>query len=105
MLFKIAGIVQSQSIQTPMIIGALAGAIFSFILSFKGLGLAPIAFGIGMYVPQALSISLFMGGLIRAWSDARKRTDNDRLTAAGLIAGESLIGVTLTLIQFLKTIL
>jgi len=101
----IAGTIKSQSIQTPMIIGVVTGAILSFALSFKNLGLSPIAFGIGMYVPQSLSISLFLGGLVRAWSDSKKRTDDDRLTAAGLIAGESLVGVILTITQFIKTIL
>ena len=101
----IAGIVKSQSIRPSMIIGVIIGAILSFILSFKDIGLAPIAFGIGLYVPFSLSFSLFIGGLVRFWSDKNRRTDDDRLTAAGLIAGESLIGVILTLISFAKTLL
>lgn len=96
----IAGIIEAQAIPQTMLIGIALGAAASFVLSFYKLGLAPIAFGIGMYVPFSLSLSLFIGGMIRLWSDRRKQTERSRLAAAGLIAGESLIAVALTLISF-----
>ena len=101
----IAAIVKTQTVPPSMLIGIVLGGLAAVGLSFFKLGLAPIVFGIGMYVPFSLSLSLFLGGAIRLWSDYKKRTETNRLIAAGLIAGESLVGVLLTLISFVKNLL
>ena len=101
----IAAIVKTQTIPSSMFIGIALGGLASFVLSSLKLGLSPIVFGIGMYVPFSLSLSLFLGGMVRVWSDYKKRTEANRLLAGGLIAGESLVGVLLTLISFVKNLL
>ena len=63
----------------------------------KGLGAAPIAFGIGLYVPIELSVPLFIGGCLRYFIDKAKKTEYWRLVAGGVIAGEGLVGAIIVL--------
>jgi OPT oligopeptide transporter protein len=74
------------------------------------LGLSPLAFAIGLYLPVTTTAPLLLGGLVRWWLDRR---DADRtatlefeapespadpqagatLVASGMIAGEALAGI------------
>lgn len=64
-----------------------------------------LAVAIGIYLPLALAISLFIGALLRFWleSKLKHRTDSEKavhnknglLLASGLITGEALMGVLL----------
>lgn len=60
------------------------------------LHIMPVA--VGLYLPLALSVPIFIGGMLRYWVD-RKRTesdvDNGVLFGSGLIAGEALMGIGL----------
>jgi putative OPT family oligopeptide transporter len=70
----------------------------------------PVA--VGMYLPFSLSVPIFLGGLIRHFGQralARKGADaGDELgnagvlLSSGLIAGESLLGVALAVVVYLK---
>ncbi len=78
-----------------------AGIAIGFVLALLGrkyeLGAAPIAFGIGMYVPIELSVPIFIGGMLRYSIDRAKKTEFFRLVAGGVIAGEGLVGAILVL--------
>ncbi|MFH1107041.1 MAG: OPT/YSL family transporter [Candidatus Micrarchaeota archaeon] len=80
-----------------LLFGAVAGIILTLSADYAGWGIASIAFGIGLYVPMELSFPLFAGGIIRFLADRAKSTDFWRLAAAGVIAGEGLVGVALAL--------
>ncbi len=63
------------------------------------LGVTALPFAVGMYLPLGLSTPIMAGGIIR-WSIDRKRKEKSEhdpgvLTAAGLVAGKGLMGVTL----------
>lgn len=96
----LAAIVRAGEITGPLAWGGLAGAALTAVALWRGWGLLPVAFGIGLYAPIELSLPLFLGGLARAWADRRGETEPGRLVAAGLIAGEGLIGVALALAGF-----
>ncbi|MCU4676408.1 oligopeptide transporter, OPT family [Catenovulum sp. 2E275] len=64
-----------------------------------------LAVAIGIYLPLALAVSLFIGGLLKLWIDRKVRFKSDQeqaqqnqnalLLASGLITGEALMGVGL----------
>lgn len=95
----VAGAVKTDT-SPVMIYGVLVGIVLTIITTILKLGILPIAFGIGLYVPMALSLPLFVGGILRHFVDKRKATEKGRLMAAGLIAGEGFIGVLIALIGF-----
>ena len=77
----------------------LVGALISLILVM--IGIPPLAFALGMYLPQDLNTPLIVGGLI-AWLSTSRSTDeklnNARfsrgtLIASGFIASASIFGV------------
>jgi len=72
-------------------------------LNFFSSAITVVAFGIGVYVPIALSFPMFIGGLLRLAADKKGFTEQGRLLAAGAIAGEGFIGVVLALIGFAGT--
>lgn len=100
----IAQIVKAESLELPLLFGLIIGFIFTVITSFLNLGILSVAFGIGLYVPIELSLPLFVGGIIRYFVDKQNKTDKFRLIAAGMIAGEGLIGVLLSLLSFFSLI-
>ena len=65
------------------------------------MGIPPLAFAIGMYLPLQINTPLFIGGLISHWvakssKDAKvseARTNRGTLLASGFIAGGALAGV------------
>lgn len=82
----------------PLLVGVLLGIIFTLITSLVlKMGIIPIAFGIGLYVPIELSLPLFIGGMVRLVADRKKITEKARLVAAGVISGEALIGVIIAI--------
>jgi putative OPT family oligopeptide transporter len=85
----------------------LVGAVISLILTM--IGIPPLAFALGMYIPQELNVPLVFGGLI-AWF-VSTRTKNEKLNnarfqrgtliASGFIAGGALFGVLNAFLKFL----
>lgn len=95
------GIVAAESIEAPMLAGIAIGFIATIALThFFKLGIVMVAFGIGLYAPIELSFPLFCGGMLRLIADRKKLTEKGRLLAAGVIAGEGLIGVIIALLGF-----
>jgi hypothetical protein len=72
--------------------------------------ISPLAFALGMYIPQELNTPLLAGGLV-AWF-VTSRSKNEKLNnarfqrgtliASGFIAGGSLFGVLNALLRFFK---
>jgi len=77
----------------------LVGAIIALILVM--VKIPPLAFALGMYIPQELNVPLVFGGLVAWW--VTSRTKNEKLNnarfsrgtliASGFIAGGALFGV------------
>lgn len=84
----------------------LVGCVISLILIM--VKIPPLAFALGMYIPQELNVPLVFGGLV-SWF-VTSRTKNEKLNnarfsrgtliASGFIAGGSLFGVLNALIRF-----
>jgi putative OPT family oligopeptide transporter len=84
----------------------LVGACISLILVM--VNVSPLAFALGMYIPQELNTPLLFGGIV-AWY-VTSRTKNEKLNnarfqrgtliASGFIAGGSLFGVVNALLKF-----
>jgi putative OPT family oligopeptide transporter len=82
------------------------GAVIALILSM--VKIPPLAFALGMYIPQELNVPLVFGGLV-AWF-VTSRSKNEKLNnarfsrgtliASGFIAGGSLFGVVNALLRF-----
>lgn len=73
-----------------------AGVFIAIAAELAGVALLP--FCIGLYLPIHLSMGIMSGGLIRLWTDKRKRdSKNGVLYSSGLIAGEGLTGILLAL--------
>jgi putative OPT family oligopeptide transporter len=75
------------------------------------MGIPPLAFAIGMYLPLQINTPLFVGGLISHWvgkssKDAKvseARSNRGTLLASGFIAGGALAGVLGALLNLVKT--
>jgi len=75
------------------------------------MGIPPLAFAIGMYLPLQINTPLFVGGLISHWvakssKDAKvseARGNRGTLLASGFIAGGALAGVLGALLNLVKT--
>lgn len=83
-------------------VGVLTALIMEFI------GVPPLAFALGMYIPLELNTPLVIGGLIahlvsRSSPDkdlANKRYEKGILTASGFIAGGAIIGVVAAILKY-----
>jgi putative OPT family oligopeptide transporter len=72
-----------------------------FILAIEAVGIPPLAFALGMYIPIELNTPLVIGGLIaylvgRSSPDkalANRRVERGTLIASGFIAGGAIMGV------------
>jgi len=95
-------IVQQGSMPPSLLAGAVLGFLFTLAAWKMRLGAVAIAFGIGLYVPFALSLPLFMGGAARHFIDKAKQTEKWRLVAGGVIAGEGLVGAIIVLLAAAK---
>lgn len=86
----------------------LVGSIMSLIVNF--LGISPLAFALGMYLPLHLNSPLLVGGIISHFMQkskkgeavAKARHQRATLIASGFIAGAALLGVVGALIKFFK---
>jgi hypothetical protein len=76
------------------------------------LGVAPLAFAMGMYIPIAYNTPILLGGYIahRVQKSAKKdeglanaRREKGTLIASGFIAGGALMGVIGALLRFIET--
>ena len=85
--------------------GVLAGELpWGLVLSGGGLaiggmlcGVSGLAFAIGVYLPLATMMPLYVGGCVRALAERGGKSESQHdpgvLTASGLVAGEGLAGV------------
>jgi putative OPT family oligopeptide transporter len=84
----------------------LVGAIVAIILVL--VKIPPLAFALGMYIPQELNLPLLVGGVVAWWVTSRtkdEKINNARfsrgtLIASGFIAGGSLFGVIAAFLRF-----
>lgn len=84
----------------------LIGVVIALIVNF--LGIAPLAFALGMYLPMHLNIPLLVGGIISYYMQkskkgeaiAKARHQRATLIASGFIAGAALFGVLGALLKF-----
>jgi putative OPT family oligopeptide transporter len=82
------------------------GAVIALLMTW--LGISPLAFALGMYIPLDLNTPLLIGGLIAHWAKTRsnkEKLNNARfsrgtLVASGFIAGGALFGVFSALLRF-----
>jgi putative OPT family oligopeptide transporter len=97
------------TLMKTIIDGVLSGALpWALVLSGSGLaivaflcGVSPLAFAIGVYLPLATMAAIFVGGCVRALSERRAESSENKkasadagiLAASGLVAGEGLAGV------------
>jgi putative OPT family oligopeptide transporter len=85
------------------------GLVLSILLVM--MGIPPLAFAIGMYLPLAINTPLFIGGLISHWvaksskdpKVSEARSNRGTLLASGFIAGGALAGVLGALLNLVKT--
>jgi putative OPT family oligopeptide transporter len=84
----------------------LVGAIIALLLLL--VKIPPLAFALGMYIPQELNLPLLVGGIVAWWATSRSKDEklnNARfsrgtLIASGFIAGGSLFGVIAAFLRF-----
>jgi uncharacterized oligopeptide transporter (OPT) family protein len=97
---------QQATLMRTVIEGVLAGALpwglvgIGAAFSICGIiaGLPGLAFAVGIYLPLASLMPIFVGGIVRRVVDARRKgpapeSDPGVLAASGMIAGEGLAGV------------
>lgn len=85
----------------------LAGIMFAIILEF--LGVPPLAFALGMYLPMHLNTPVLVGGIIAHLTTTRSkdeklntaRKERGTLIASGFIAGGAIMGVVAAFIVFI----
>ena len=84
----------------------LVGAVIALLLTM--IKIPPLAFALGMYIPQELNTPLLAGGLVAWWVTSRSkdvklnnaRFSRGTLIASGFIAGGSLFGVLGAFLKF-----
>ena len=94
-----------SNVSAPWVLYAV-GAVISLILTM--INISPLAFALGMYIPQELNTPLVFGGLVAWWVTTRSKNEklnNARfsrgtLIASGFIAGGSLFGVLNAFLKF-----
>ncbi len=85
------------------------GLVLSLLLVM--MGIPPLAFAIGMYLPLAINTPLFIGGLISHWVEkssrdekiVKARVNRGTLLASGFIAGGALAGVLGAVLHLIPT--
>jgi putative OPT family oligopeptide transporter len=94
-----------SNVSAPWVLYAV-GAVIALILTM--VKIPPLAFALGMYIPQELNTPLVFGGLVAWWVTTRSKNEklnNARfsrgtLIASGFIAGGSLFGVLSAFMKF-----
>ena len=78
---------------------SLVGIGVAIALAAWALRLPVLAFAVGVYLPVAAMVPIFLGGLLRWWTDrgahAKERADQGVLLGSGLVGGEGLVGVAI----------
>ncbi|HPF36576.1 MAG TPA: oligopeptide transporter, OPT family [Candidatus Krumholzibacteria bacterium] len=76
----------------------MGGCFMALVLEW--VGVPPLAFALGMYLPLELNTPILLGGLVAHWSAkskteeaAGKRKDRGTLIASGFVAGGAIMGV------------
>lgn len=86
------------------------GAVIAILMEM--LGIAPLAFALGMYIPLSLNMPILAGALISHWvkksagSDAKlseARREKGTLIASGFIAGGALMGLLGAVIKYIES--
>jgi OPT family oligopeptide transporter len=78
------------------------GVVIALLLQL--VGVSPLAFGLGMYLPMSLNLPILVGALVAAavkWgardeASAKARNDKGIIIASGFIAGAAIMGVVLS---------
>jgi putative OPT family oligopeptide transporter len=94
-----------SNVPAPWILSAVGALIALILVMVK---IPPLAFALGMYIPQELNTPLVFGGLVAWWVTTRSKNEkvnNARfsrgtLIASGFIAGGSLLGVLNAFLKF-----
>jgi putative OPT family oligopeptide transporter len=76
----------------------LVGVGVAFAISAALAGLPGLAFAIGLYLPLSSMTPIFLGGLVRRFTDGKTGKEDSNagvLCASGLIAGEGLAGIAI----------
>jgi putative OPT family oligopeptide transporter len=87
---------------------ALVGIGVAIALVATVLGMPPLAFAVGVYLPVATMVPVFLGGLLRYAlqktapneTEAARRQDEGILFGSGLVGGEGLLGVGIAAVAF-----
>lgn len=105
-----AAVIQSLMSPNPNVQWSLyiVGAIISILMNM--IGISPLAFALGMFIPQQLNTPLIVGGFMaylvgRSSKDkglVNARHQRATLIASGFIAGAALLGVFGALLKFMK---
>jgi uncharacterized oligopeptide transporter (OPT) family protein len=87
---------------TALVIGSLIGILLA-VLESRGVDWlpSPTGAGIGMLVPFAVVLVMFLGGIVdRVWRRANKSSNEQYMVplASGLIAGEAIVAVIIPLL-------
>lgn len=97
----LAGDLDWSLIAVGVVIGAAAIALDTAVRKSGRAGLPPLAVGIGIYLPMTLTLPIIVGALLsHVWRQRTPDRTKHRvaiLAASGLIVGESLFGVLLTI--------
>jgi putative OPT family oligopeptide transporter len=94
-----------SSTPAPWILYLVGAAIALILIMIK---IPPLAFALGMYIPQELNTPLLAGGLVAWWVTSRSKDERlnaarfsrGTLIASGFIAGGSLFGVLNAFLRF-----
>ena len=106
-----------QATLMKMVVEGVMGGTLPWVLIFMGvfiaivvevLGIPVLAFSIGLYLPIYLSTPIMVGGVIKWFIDNKRKYANDEerkdasdrgvLYAAGMIAGEGIVGIVLAIL-------
>lgn len=87
---------------------ALVGIGVAIALVATAIGLPPLAFAVGVYLPVATMVPVFLGGLLRLGieksaknkEEAARRREEGILFGSGLVGGEGLLGVAIAAVAF-----
>jgi uncharacterized oligopeptide transporter (OPT) family protein len=85
----------------PNLTGFLSGVIIGLVLGL--LGVPAMTLGIGVYLPMIISVPALIGGLARVYIDKRhpKYSEYGIIAGSGLLGGEGITGVIISLIYFI----